>query len=62
MGYVDVAIPLVGGLLLVLCPDIFLKKAGAEADKARKIGRLRKIGYLLLVVAGLYLLIKLAGR
>jgi hypothetical protein len=62
MSYLDVAIPLVGGLLLVLCPGIFLKKAGTEADFAKKVGRIRKIGYVLVGVAGLYLLIKLAGH
>jgi hypothetical protein len=59
MSYVDVAIPLVAGLLLVICPDIFLKKAATGGDYDKKLTKLRRIGYLLLGVAGLYLLIKL---
>ncbi len=62
MSYVDVAIPLLVGRLLTACPDIFLKKGGSEADLRKKTGRLRKIGYVLLGVAGVYLLIKLAGH
>jgi hypothetical protein len=53
-GWIDVAIPGVGGLLLALGPRLFIKPSGnaeADASKARKI---RVAGLLLLAVAGIY--------
>jgi hypothetical protein len=54
MTLIDVLIPLAIGLLLVLRPESFLKKSGSQVEIARKSATLRKIGYVLVVVAALY--------
>lgn len=61
MSYVDVAIPLVIGLLLALRPQSFIKPRGSETANAAKLGKVRKIGFVLLGVAALYLVIRLAS-
>jgi hypothetical protein len=60
MSAVDVLIPLIAGILLVARPQIFFKSAGSDEEMAKKQRRIRSIGYLLLGVAGLYLVITLA--
>ena len=60
MSLIDVSIPLVGGILLVACPHIFVGRTSSEQDRAKRTGRLRKIGYGLLGVAALYFVIALA--
>jgi hypothetical protein len=60
LGFIDIAIPLVIGLLLALRPQVFYKPTGAEADIA-KAGKLRNIGFLLIGVAALYGIAKLAS-
>jgi hypothetical protein len=62
MSVVDVLIPLIAGALLVARPQIFVKSAGSDEERAKKWRRLRAIGYVLLVVAGLYIVIALAGK
>ena len=57
MGYMDVAIPAVGGLVCVLLPGS-LTRSSAPAV----IWRIRKIGFGLLGVAALYLVIRLSGH
>jgi len=61
MSYVDVAIPLVIGLLLTVRPHSFLKSTGSEVGDAAKADKVRKIGFVLLGVAALYFVIKLAS-
>ena len=57
MSYIDVAIPLVIGLLLLARPQAFVKRVDAE-----RASTLRKIGLGLLAVAALYLIAKLLSR
>ena len=57
MSYIDVAIPLVIGLLLLIRPQAFVKRLDPE-----RTSKLRKIGLGLLAVAALYFIIKLASR
>ena len=53
-SWVDVAIPLIGGLLLCCCPQWAMKKTG-DADKdATRQAWARKGGLVLLLVAGIY--------
>jgi len=62
MSLIDVSIPLIAGILLVACPQIFFKKTSGttEGDFAKKTDKLRKIGYVLLGVAALYFFLTLA--
>ena len=62
MSYVDVAIPLVIGLLLVFRPEAFVKRAASQAQHSERSAKLRKIGFALLAVAVLYVIIKLAAH
>ena len=57
MGYVDVGIPALAGLVCVVFPRLMTKSSSALV-----ISRIRKIGFLLLGVAALFLFIKLSGR
>jgi hypothetical protein len=60
MSVVDVFIPLIAGIALVARPQIFFKRVGSAEELARKRGRMRTIGYVLLGVAALYLVLALA--
>lgn len=60
MSFIDVAIPLFAGILLITSPRLFTKAQG-EAFKKTK-NKLRKIGIVLVCVAVLYLLIKIFGN
>jgi hypothetical protein len=61
MSVVDVFIPLIAGITLVARPQLFFKRVGSAEELARKSGRMRTIGYLLLGVAALYLVLALRG-
>ena len=61
MSLIDVAIPLVIGLLLVTRPHLFTKRSRTGEDAARKLRMLRIIGYVLLSIAGMYALIAVVG-
>jgi sorbitol-specific phosphotransferase system component IIC len=61
MSVADVFIPLIVGLLLVARPQIFFKGGGSVEEVAKKSGRIRKIGYVLLAVGALYCVIALVG-
>jgi len=60
MSFVDVAIPGVIGLVLVIRPQLAFVGSRVSPDP-KKIRRLRNIGLLLLVVALIYLGVRLAG-
>jgi hypothetical protein len=62
MGWVDVAIPGVIGLLLAVNPRWFFKPSGDPDKDATRIRTLRGIGFVVLVVAGIYLLVKFMAR
>ena len=57
MGYIDVTIPALAGLVCVLVPTAMTKSSAPLV-----LSRIRKIGLALLGVAALYLLVKLAGH
>ena len=59
MSYIDVAIPAIVGLMLLLSPQSFLAKSGTPDQK--RIRLLRNSGIVLLLVAALYLTIKVLG-
>jgi hypothetical protein len=62
MSLVDVALPLIAGIVMVACPQILFKRSptATDEDVAMKQAKLRKMGYVLLGVAGIYLLLTLA--
>lgn len=61
MGWIDVAIPGVIGVLLVAFPTLFTKSTGdADKDKS-KVLKLRGGGILLLIAAVIYLFVKMAS-
>ena len=62
MGWVDVAIPGVIGVLLVVGPQWFFKPSGEPERDARRARALRTIGFVLLAVAGIYSLVKAMSR
>ena len=57
MSFADAIIPLVLGVLLVARPQLFLKRRREPAEQARKRVLLRRIGYVLIGVAALYVVI-----
>jgi len=57
MSPIDALIPLIVGLLLVARPQVFSKKPGSQEEIAKRSAKLRKMGYVLVGVAVLYLLI-----
>ena len=61
MSWIDVAIPGIIGLVVFLCPQaIFLGSRVVPTEQ--KLRFLRRSGVLLLLVAALFLVIKLVGR
>jgi uncharacterized protein YjeT (DUF2065 family) len=56
MTFTSILIPLVGGILLVAFPRLFTKATGEALNRAT--AKLRRIGYLLLGVAGIYCVVK----
>lgn len=59
MRFIDVLIPLTGGILLVACPQLFFKSNSVASDEeaAKKRKMFRKIGCFLLVAAAAYLVL-----
>lgn len=60
MSYIDVLIPGVIGLLLVISLRLFTKAEGEKFEQARS--KLRKIGFVLIGVAIIYLVAKFLGK
>ncbi len=56
---VDIFIPLVVGLLLIFSPQLFVKRANADFQKKKTM--MKKIGIVLIIVAAIYLIGKLAA-
>lgn len=57
MSYIDVAIPAIAGILALVRPEMFFGKP----PDMRKLRLVRLFGVLLLIVAALYLAVRLAG-
>ncbi len=51
---IDILIPLVAGILLLVKPDIFMRKSTDEEERKKKRGFFKKIGWALIGVSGLY--------
>jgi hypothetical protein len=60
MSFIDVAIPGLIGLVLLIWPQSMFAGSRVSPD-AKKIRLLRGAGALLLLVAAVYLIIRLAG-
>ena len=63
MSYIDIAIPLVAGILCAACPQLMTKQTATVTDEeyARRKDKFRKIGYLLIGVAAIYFATTFAG-
>jgi uncharacterized protein YjeT (DUF2065 family) len=57
MTFTSILIPLVGGILLVAFPRLFTKATGEALNRATV--KLRRIGYVLFGVAGIYCVVKI---
>jgi hypothetical protein len=57
MSYIDVAIPAIAGILALARPEMFFRKP----PDMRRLRLIRVFGVLLLLVAALYLAVRLAG-
>ncbi len=55
-SWIDVSIPLVGGLFLCCCPQWAMKSTGSPAKDEERQSMARKGGLILIAVAGLYYL------
>ncbi len=55
MSYVDIIIPLIGGIIFTFFPENLLKTRDDTFEKKKSL--LKKCGYLLLGVSMLYLII-----
>ncbi|MFN8282946.1 MAG: hypothetical protein U0U67_07005 [Chitinophagales bacterium] len=54
--YIDAIIPFVIGIMLLLRPSLFTKSTGETREKT--ISKLKKIGFLLIVIGIIYSIIK----
>ena len=61
MSWIEVAIPAVIGLILSLRPSVMFVGSRVSPTE-QKLRLLRRLGMLLLLVAAVFLMIKLAGR
>jgi hypothetical protein len=55
MSYIDLIIPLIGGIIFTFFPDTLIKTKDDTFEKKKSL--LKKCGYLLLAVSILYLFI-----
>ena len=60
MTYIDLLIPALAGLLLLVWPQTMFMGSKAKPD-AKKLMMLRGLGVVLLLVAAVYLVIKLGS-
>lgn len=59
--WIDIAIPGVGGVLLVLMPNWFIRRPNRDSVYFARSKQLRRMGLVLLSVAAMFWWIKLAG-
>ena len=57
MGYIDIAIPLIAGLVFIAIPDILIKTRDVTYEKKKSL--ITKCGYVLIVVSVLYFIAKI---
>lgn len=57
MGYIDIAIPLIAGLIFITIPDKLIKTIDASYEKKKAL--LKKCGYVLIAVSVGYFIIKM---
>jgi hypothetical protein len=62
MNIIDIVIPLVPGILLVAFPNILTPKTASPEETAKKTKLFRKIGYMFLGAATLYLVARFASK
>lgn len=60
MGYFDIAIPLIAGLVFVAIPDKLIKTRDATYRKKKSL--ITKCGYILIAVSVLYFIVKISGH
>lgn len=60
MYYIDVLVPFAAGLLFFLYPDIVVSAKATERERKKK--RLKIAGITLVVLAAIYLLIRLFNK
>ncbi len=60
MGYFDIAIPLIAGLVLIAIPDKLIKTGDATYEKKKSL--IRKSGYVLIAVSILYFIVRIFGQ
>ena len=60
MGYIDVAIPLIAGLLVITIPDKLIQTRDATYEKKKSL--ITKSGYVLIAVSLLYFVVKIFGQ
>lgn len=61
MSLVEIPIPLVPGIILVAFPNMLTQKTASAEEAAKMKSKLRRMGYVLIGVAALYLFVILAG-
>ena len=60
MGYIDIAISLIAGLVFIAIPDKLIKTKDVTYDKKKSL--LIKCGFGLITVSVLYYIIKIFGQ
>jgi len=60
MGYINIAIPLIAGLVFIAIPDKLIKTRDATYEKKKSL--LTKCGYGLIAVSVLYFIVKIFGQ
>ena len=60
MGYIDIAIPLIAGLVFIAIPDKLIKTRDATYEKKKSL--VTKCGYILIAASGLYFIVKVFGQ
>jgi hypothetical protein len=60
MGYIDIAIPLIAGLVFIAIPDKLIKTKDVTYEKKKSL--LIKCGFGLITVSVLYYIIKIFGQ
>ncbi|CAN5707155.1 hypothetical protein BH10BAC2_BH10BAC2_43060 [soil metagenome] len=57
MGYINIAIPLIAGIILIAIPDRLIKTRDTTYEKKKSL--LTKCGFALIIVSVFYFIIKM---